>query len=105
MKAWKRRVPSVDSVDKMWTGGDWEPPATETARNKVMLAVIDTVASDLGNTRAVCRSSYIHPWFLDAWTEGRLAEAWAEYAEMRAMGNMTPGESTTLRILKAVVRG
>jgi len=37
--------------------------------------------------------------------KGRLAEAWAEYAEMRAMGNMTPGESTTLWILKAVVRG
>ena len=39
----------------------------EFAKNKTMLAVIDSVAADLGNTRAVCRSSYIHPWFLDAW--------------------------------------
>jgi DNA topoisomerase-1 len=70
-----------------------------------MLAVIDTVASDLGNTRAVCRSSYIHPWFLDAWSDGRLADKWAEFAGMRAMANMTPGESTTLRVLKSVVKG
>lgn len=105
MKAWKRRNPAVESIEKMWTEGDWEPPATETGRNKVMLAVIDTVASDLGNTRAVCRSSYIHPWFLDAWSDGRLADKWAEYAGMRAMANMTPGESTTLRVLKSVVKG
>ena len=104
MKAWKRRVPSVESMDKLWSEGDWEVPTTDTGRNKAMLAVIDTVAANLGNTRTVCRSSYIHPWFLDAWTDGRLDEAWAEFADMRAMGNMTPGESTTLRILKSVVK-
>ncbi len=92
-------------MDKLWSGGDWEVPTTDTGRNKAMLAVIDTVAADLGNTRAVCRSSYIHPWFLDAWIEGRLDQAWAEFVDMRAMGNMTPGESTTLRILKSVIKG
>ena len=70
-----------------------------------MLAVIDTVAANLGNTRTVCRSSYIHPWFLDAWMEGRLEAAWAEVSDMRAMPNMTQGESTTLRILKGIVNG
>ena len=69
-----------------------------------MLAVIDTVASDLGNTRTVCRSSYIHPWFLEAWAEGQLVGKWAEFEEMRAMGNMAGGESTALRILKAVIK-
>ena len=105
MKTWLKSVPSVESMDKLWSGGDWEVPTTDTGRNKAMLAVIDTVAADLGNTRAVCRSSYIHPWFLDAWTEGRLDQAWAEFVDMRAMGNMTPGESTTLRILKSVIKG
>lgn len=104
MKAWLKSVPSVESMDKLWSGGDWKVPTTDTGRNKAMLAVIDTVATDLGNTRAVCRSSYIHPWFLDAWTEGRLSHAWAEFVDMRAMGNMTGGESTTLRILKSVVK-
>ena len=91
-------------MNKLWSEGDWEVPTTDAGYNKAMLAVIDTVATDLGNTRTVCRSSYIHPWFLDdAWSEGRLGEAWAEFADMRAMGNMTAGESTTLRILKSAI--
>ena len=104
MKRWLKSIPSVESMDKLWTSGDWKVPTTDAGRNKAMLAVIDTVAADLGNTRTVCRSSYIHPWFLDAWTEGRLRQAWAEFADMRAMGNMTSGESTTLRLLKSVVK-
>ena len=103
MKKWLKSIPSVESMDKLWSEGDWEVPDTDTGRNKTMLAVIDTVAANLGNTRTVCRSSYIHPWFLDAWGDGRLGEVWAEFEDMRAMGNMTPGESTTLRILKSVI--
>ena len=104
MKTWLKSIPSVESMDKLWTSGDWKVPTTDAGRNKAMLAVIDTVAADLGNTRTVCRSSYIHPGFLDAWTEGRLRQAWAEFADMRAMGNMTSGESTTLRLLKSVIK-
>lgn len=104
MKKWMRSIPKVESMKKLWSKGDWTPPASEAARNKAMLAVIDTVAADLGNTRTVCRSSYIHPWFLEAWAEGQLAGKWAEFEEMRAMGNMTGGESTALRILKAVIK-
>jgi len=103
MEKWLKSIPSVESMDKLWSEGDWEVPTTDAGCNKAMLAVIDTVATDLGNTRTVCRSSYIHPWFLDAWSQGRLGEAWAEFADMRAMGNMTAGESTTLRILKSVI--
>jgi DNA topoisomerase-1 len=65
-----------------------------------MLAVIDTVAADLGNTRAVCRSSYIHPWFLNAWSEKRLLKTWEEFASMRRISGLSAGESTTLRVLK-----
>lgn len=102
MAAWFAALPPTASMEAVWTEGDWEPPTTETARNKTMLAVIDTVAADLGNTRAVCRSSYIHPWFLEAWAEGTLAEAWTAVSDMRAMANMTKGESATLRILKGL---
>ena len=98
MKTWLKSIPSVESMDKLWTSGDWKVPTTDTGRSKAMLAVIDTVAADLGNTRAVCRSSYIHPWFLDAWTDGRLSQAWAEFADMRAMGNMTSVSYTHLTL-------
>jgi len=65
-----------------------------------MLAVIDTVAANLGNTRAVCRSSYIHPWFLNAWMEERLLGTWSEFESMRRISGLSAGESSTLRVLK-----
>ena len=59
MKKWLKSIPSVESMDKLWSEGDWDVPTTDTGRNKAMLAVIDTVAANLGNTRTVCRSSYL----------------------------------------------
>ena len=105
MQAWVAALPDVDSLAKMWSEGEWKPPTTEAERTRAMLAVIDTVAADLGNTRAVCRSSYIHPWFLEAWMDGRLADAWREVAQMRALNQLSAGESATLRILKSVSSG
>ncbi len=100
MKKWLQTIPEVDSMSKLWTNGDWVVPTTQFGRNKAMLAVIDTVAANLGNTRAVCRSSYIHPWFLDAWMEERFLEAWNEVAHMRRISGLSVGESAALRILK-----
>ena len=102
MKKWLKAMPNVESIGKILTKGEWKCPKTEAQRSRVMLAVIDTVASDLGNTRAVCRSSYIHPWFLDAWMEGTLGSAWAEVASERKMQSLSPGESSTLRLLKTI---
>jgi len=52
------------------------PGEGENERNATMLAVIDTVAADLGNTRAVCRSSYIRPMFMNDWESGIFMERW-----------------------------
>ena len=84
----------------MWQEDDWTPPTTATARNKALVAVIDTVAADLGNTRAVCRSSYIHPWFIDSFLKDELAESWSEVSGMNKMQDLSAGESATLRLLK-----
>jgi DNA topoisomerase-1 len=43
---------------------------SRTAVNKAIVNAIDQVAATLGNTRSVCRSSYIHPAVLDAYREG-----------------------------------
>lgn len=100
MKKWVKGLAGVESFGKLWSEGDWSVPDSETVRNKVMLAVVDTVAADLGNTRSVCRSSYIHPWFMEAWMNGKLFDTWAEFSDMRRMNGMSGGESVTLRILK-----
>ncbi len=100
MKKWIKSLPIVDSIEKLWVEGDWVPPSTETARNKTIVAVIDTVAADLGNTRAVCRSSYIHPWFIDSFVNGELCEKWDIVANMNKIPNLSAEESCTLRLLK-----
>lgn len=50
-----------------------ERPDTKRARARSLNRVIDNVARKLNNTRAVCRSGYIHPCVLEAWEEGRLS--------------------------------
>jgi DNA topoisomerase IB len=49
-----------------------------------MLAIVDTVAADLGNTRSVCRSSYIRPMFLEDWEKGIFHKRWKEASKMVA---------------------
>jgi DNA topoisomerase-1 len=44
----------------------------EAKRN--VIAAIDTVAKQLGNTRAICRKCYIHPAIIDAYMSGDLAK-------------------------------
>ncbi|WP_256007580.1 DNA topoisomerase IB [Pedobacter deserti] len=45
---------------------------TEVPRKKVVVEVLDCVASKLGNTRAVCKSSYVYPLLLEAFEHGEL---------------------------------
>ena len=58
------------------------PGKTEKERMATMLAVVDTVAADLGNTRTVCRSSYIRPMFLEDWEKGIFHKRWLEASKM-----------------------
>ncbi len=48
-------------------------PETETARKLVVKEAIKQVAAELGNTPAVCKSSYIHPCVFESWARGALA--------------------------------
>jgi DNA topoisomerase-1 len=41
-----------------------------------VLSAYDDVARRLGNTRAVCRASYVAPAVVEAWTNDMLADAW-----------------------------
>ncbi|HEY0231098.1 MAG TPA: DNA topoisomerase IB, partial [Dokdonella sp.] len=66
------------------------PGEPELAR--AMAPAVREVAAVLGNTPAVCRTSYIHPAVFDAWRNGRLPQA-AEFAGWRS------GEKLLLRLL------
>jgi DNA topoisomerase I len=51
---------------------DFGPGENATAIQANIVAAIDAVAARLGNTRAVCRSSYIHPDVLLGYEDGTL---------------------------------
>jgi DNA topoisomerase-1 len=53
------------------------PPTTKGEAEAQVLAAIDAAAAQLGNTRAVCRASYVHPVVAEAHEEGRLHDRWA----------------------------
>ena len=71
---------------------------TEKDAEKNVLAAIDQAAERLGNTRAVCRSSYVHPAVPEAYVEGDLLERWRR---ARKTGALDRGERTVLAVLRA----
>lgn len=44
----------------------------ERPKNKIIVEVLDCVASKLGNTRAVCKSSYVYPLLLQSFEKDQL---------------------------------
>ena len=44
------------------------------SKKKIIVEVLDCVAAKLGNTRAVCKSSYVYPLLLQAFEEERLGK-------------------------------
>jgi DNA topoisomerase-1 len=49
-------------------------PSQEIKKKKVVVQVLDCVASKLGNTRAVCKSSYVYPLLLEAFENDQLGK-------------------------------
>ena len=73
------------------------PPATKKQADAQVVAAIDVAACVLGNTRAVCRSSYVHPAVLDAHESGVLLETWKR---SRATERANRAERTVLSVLQ-----
>ena len=75
---------------------------TKSAMSKNVIQAIDAVAGLLGNTRAVCRKSYIHPGIIDSYAEGTLAPAFARRASGARGGRakLSPDEVVVLALLQ-----
>ncbi len=59
------------------TLADLGPPSSASEADAQVLHAIDTAAAQLGNTRAVCRASYVHPVVPESHREGSLHDHWA----------------------------
>ncbi|MCZ2860346.1 DNA topoisomerase IB [Blastococcus sp. VKM Ac-2987] len=61
------------------------PPATKTARKKVVTAAYKAVSEQLGNTPAVCKASYVDPRVVDRFEHGEtVADALRAAADAEA---------------------
>jgi DNA topoisomerase-1 len=63
-RTWAGTLAAAEALDQL------DPQTSKTAANRVVVKAIDQVASVLGNTRAVCRSSYIHPLVIESFLDG-----------------------------------
>ena len=95
-----RYLKGTEGLAKLAESGNL-PGETDKERMATMLAVIDTVAADLGNTRAVCRSSYIRPMFMEDWEDRVFLDRWNEAKKGQIRGeNMWPDETAAINYMK-----
>jgi DNA topoisomerase-1 len=74
-------------------------PETDADAGRDMLAAVDAVADDLGNTRAVARASYIHPAVFEAYQDGSLQAINPDDVEDPEPGGLDDDEKVVLAIL------
>jgi DNA topoisomerase-1 len=73
-----------------------DPPTTAAEAQAQFLGAVDLAAAQLGNTRAVCRTSYVHPIVSESHADGRLHDAWRTARPARRHRR---GERTVLALL------
>ena len=79
---------------------------TETEKKKVIAFAIDKVATQLGNTRTVCRKYYIHPEILSQYESGAIQKYFDQLDAIEEDDNkaeLTKEEKIVLSILEKVV--
>jgi DNA topoisomerase-1 len=69
---------------------EMEIPESDTHGKKNVAHAVKSVASQLGNTPTVCRTSYIHPAIIDAYLDGSLRRNWNRIDEATPVGQL-PG--------------
>ena len=91
-RTWNATVLTADGLARI--APDQPAPTKRTVND-----VVDEVAGELGNTRAVCRASYVHPAVVEAYLEGDLAPRWSRPVSGRPAG-LTVAERKTARLLR-----
>ena len=75
----------------------------DAGRKKAIVAAIEEVAGQLGNTPAVCRACYVHPDVIDSYLDGTLVDALSARARGAGRGAhaLRPEEAAVLGLLQA----
>lgn len=83
---------------------EFEFPDNVTLRKKITLTAIDQVAAKLGNTRAICKKSYIFPALLEEYENGSLLpylKKLSKAADFTGEKGLNHDEKVLLSFLKA----
>ena len=84
---------------------EFDEPDSVAQTKKNVLQAIEAVAGMLGNTRAVCRKSYIHPAIIDSYMDGSMVDCLRRRGNVRKMiSKLRPDEVAVLTILQQRVR-
>jgi DNA topoisomerase I len=86
---------TVHAADALFVATQHE----DTPSKMVLNAAIDQVADQLGNTRSVCRNSYVHPAVVDAYLDRTLERRWNRPVGKRNNG-LSVAEKKTVRLLR-----
>lgn len=80
---------------------EYEHVDSQARAKKNVVAAIEQVAKQLGNTRAVCRKCYVHPAVIDAYLDGSMLKTMAQRARaVKAVGKLTAAETAVLGLLE-----
>ncbi|MGE3798691.1 MAG: DNA topoisomerase IB, partial [Thermomicrobiales bacterium] len=77
-----------------------EVPASAAEANRAIVKAVDETAKCLGNTRAVCRSSYIHPRVLESFVSGELSQLAERSGRWKAESGLSREELLVKRLLE-----
>ena len=81
---------------------EFDTPETVKDRKKLEQVVVSAVSDHLGNTPAVCRSSYIHPAVIQDSMEGVFEERWIKSSiNAKKIRGLTKSEYITLAYLES----
>jgi len=92
-RTWNATVRAADGL-AVATEHDENTPSA-----RVLNDVIDSVADHLGNTRSVCRRSYVHPAVIESYFQEILLPGWRRHVGAKPTG-LTVAERKTLRLLR-----
>ncbi len=73
-----------------------------TARKRAVAGAVKAVAASIGNTPAVCRSSYIYPRIIDDYLSGRTIASALEELDQDAMGEWDFREAVDAAVLSLI---
>jgi DNA topoisomerase I len=73
---------------------------TQAENKKNIVSAVESVAKKLGNTKAVCRKSYIHPAIFDAYVDGSMTRTVLQRAKRARAHALSAGESAVLALLQ-----